>query len=556
MLRKPIALLAALTLALTGLSAQRIAYEWRGCMIDVSRHFFTVDFLKKQVDALSEAGINKLHLHLVDAGGWRLEIKQFPRLTEVGAWRTQAGWDEWWIGNDRQYASADTEGAYGGYYTQSEMRDLVTYAQARGVDVVPEIEMPGHSAEVMAAYPSLACNHTYEGQSDLCPGNLETRLFMQKVLDEVMDIFPSKYIHIGGDEADMNKWDDCTLCRRAKEQLGLKSNKELQDQFVAEMMQYVIDRGRTPIGWDEVLCDRLPRGSVIMVWRGIEKAVEAASLGYEVIMAPSNYCYLDYYQDDPTREPFAFGTYLPFEQTCALTDALIDSPHLIGVQGNLWTEFIDTPEHAEYMLYPRILAIGEIGRTAGQPGDYADLRRRIADQADRLRERGYHPFDLRAEKGHRPESLSDVQHLATGARVDYIKPWNPSYAAAAESTLTDGKRGDWNHNDNRWQGFKGDSCLDVVIDLGRPTKISRVKACFMQSDVAWIYLPASMEIAFSKNGKKFHTAWHKEQAKEPRRQLHFEEWGWEGRAKTRYIRLRASATSPDEWVFTDEVTVE
>lgn len=544
-----------LAVSVIGIKAQTNAYEWRGCMLDVSRHFFSADFLKKQVDVLSAYGINRFHLHLVDAGGWRLEIKQYPRLTEVGAWRTKQGWEEWWEAGDRQYASASTAGAYGGFYTQAQMRELVAYAAERGVEIVPEIEMPGHSAEVMAAYPELACNGNYHGQSDLCVSNPATIEFLQNVLREVMDIFPSAYIHIGGDEADMVEWSKCSLCSAEKERLGLKNNKELQDHFIRRMMQYVVDQGRKPIGWDDALCDNLPKGSVIMLWRGADKAREIVEKGYDLILTPSNYCYLDYYQDCPPCEPYAFGTYLPIEQTYRLTEALIPSNHLLGVQGNLWTELIETPEHVEYMLYPRMLAIAEIGQKGIEAPAFNIFREQAVREANRLREAGVNAFNLGHEKGHRPESKINVQHRGIGAKVEYIKPMHPAYSAAGETSLVDGKRGDWNHNDHRWQGFSGDSCLDIIIDLQHKQRISSVKMDFMQSDVAWIYLPKHLTISFSKDGKKFTEVWNRTQEKIHHRQLWFENWGWDGRQRTRYIRIQGSATSPDDWLFLDEVVI-
>ncbi|MBR1890007.1 MAG: family 20 glycosylhydrolase [Alloprevotella sp.] len=556
MFKKRIFTLMATCAFIVSLSAQSAAYEWRGCMIDVSRHFFSVDFLKKQIDAFQDIGINKLHLHLTDAAGWRLEIKRYPLLTSKAAWRTQEDWNKWWVNNDRRYASEFTPGAYGGYYTQEQMRDLVAYAADRGVEIVPEIEMPGHSEEVLATYPKLACNGIFDGQGDLCPSNDLTVQFMQNVLDEVMSIFPSPYIHIGGDEASMAAWEKCASCSQRKAELGIKSNQELQDHFVREMMQYVISKGRKPIAWDEALCEGLPKGSVIMVWRGLEKAQHAVDLGYDVILSPSAYCYLDYYQDAPIVEPYAFGTYLPLEQTYLLKDALIDSPHVLGVQGNLWTEFIPTGAHAEYMLYPRIIAIAEIGKAGKEIEPFKEFRFNTLHTLNQLSQNGYNTFDLRTEQGHRSESLVDIVNRASKGRVIYNQPMNETYPASGENALIDGKRGDWNHNDKRWQGFKGKNCLDVTVDLRKAIEISSVGMDFMQSDVAWIYLPSELTIALSADGKTYNEVANFKIVKRPSNRLFFQNLGWTGKQKARYIHIVASSPTPDDWIFLDEILVK
>ncbi len=270
----------------------RPAYEWRGAMLDVSRHFLSIDFLKRHIDILAGYKINRLHLHLTDAAGWRMEIKKYPRLTEFAAWRPQENWKDWWFG-ERLYAEEGSAGAYGGYYTQEELRGLVEYAAERGMMIVPEIEMPAHSEEVLTAYPELSCTHEPYRQSDFCPGNPATYEFLENVLLEVMDVFPSEYIHIGGDEAGKASWRSCPLCQRKMAELGLEDVDELQAHLVAHMGRFLAEHGRKLIGWDEILDETLTEGSTVMVWRGIEIAGKAARMGYDVVLSPGSHCYFD-----------------------------------------------------------------------------------------------------------------------------------------------------------------------------------------------------------------------------------------------------------------------
>lgn len=527
------------------------AYEWRGCMIDVSRHFFGVDVLKKQIDILSSYGINRLHLHLTDAGGWRFVLSGYPRLTELSAWRTESDWDKWWGEGDRRYLPEGTPGAYGGYYTEAELKALIAYANERGIMIVPEVEIPGHSEEVMAAYPELKCVGNDGAQADFCASNPACYKFIDHLIDEVVRIFPSDYIHIGGDEAGKTHWRTCSRCREMASRLGLKSTDELQDHIVSYAMRRVTAHGRKPVCWDDALCDSLPEGSIVMVWRDVKQVQRALEKGYDVIFSPSQYCYLDYAQDAPQSQPRSFGGYLPLKRVWEM-----ELPKgILGVQGNLWTEYVATPQHMEYMLYPRMLAIAEVGRLGDKRPPYEVFRAWALEQTEHLRRNNVNTFDLKHEQGDRPETLQPVVHKALGAKVIYHKPFYPSYNAGGEQALVDGLRGNWQHGDGRWQGFLGENCLDLTLDLGKTSTLQSIGMDFLQADVAGIYLPKELCIMASTDGKNFVEIFRKEHPKEPRTISFIEHWKWEGKIKARYLRVVGKAGSRGEWIFTDEIVV-
>ena len=545
-----------------GFIADYPRFEYRGVLIDISRHFRSVDFLKRQIDMMARLKMNRLHLHLTDAAGWRLEIESYPRLTSYAAWRTPHDWKGWWYG-DRQFVEEGTEGASGGYLTKEEARELLAYAADRYVTIIPEIEMPGHSDEVLAAYPELKCTNNPERQGDLCIGKEATFEMMQAILDEVIEIFPSEYIHIGGDEAGKGDWVQCEDCQRRMREEGLESVDELQSYMIHRIEEYLNARGRQIIGWDEILEGGLAPNATVMSWRGEEGGLMAAEAGHKVVMSPHGYCYIDAPQDAPYSQPESIGGYLPLEKVYSYDPAPKTmskdvSKYILGVQANLWAEFIVEDSHYEHMLWPRAIAVAEIGWSWPFNRDYADFRRRAVDIVDRMIEEGYTPFDLKNEIGNRPESLEDVDHLALGKSVTYLEPsryYAPKYAAAWDATLTDGKRGTWTYADERWQGFLGRGGVDVIIDLEKVTKIKSISADFMQICGPGVFMPCLVEIAISEDGENYTKIAEIEHEVVLDELPSFKSFGWEGSAKARYIRYKAHRSRYTGFLFVDEIVV-
>lgn len=371
-------------------------YAHRGLMIDESRSFKGKDFLKKQIDAMALLGLNTLHLHLTDAAGWRIEIKSHPELTRKAAWRIGRTYAEW-EKNGYPFSSQDDPKAYGGYYTQDELREIVSYAAQRFITIIPEIEMPGHSMEVNRTYPELAClDSTGRRRNwawDLCPGNEGVFRLLEDVLDEVMDIFPGKYIHIGGDEAVMKDWPVCVNCRKRMQEEGYTDVHQLQGYLVRRMVSYLADHGRRAIGWDEILETGVPQDAVIQSWRGSTGGKRASAAGHKVIMSPNSHCYFDYYQDLIKKEPLAVGELTSLHWVYTYDPG--EDPNILGLQANLWCEKVPTPEHAEYMLYPRLFAIAEIGWTpSSRHKDADEFRTRAKALLDVFKKLGYNSFDM------------------------------------------------------------------------------------------------------------------------------------------------------------------
>ena len=518
-------------------------FAWRGIMLDISRHFRDKDFILKQIDALSEVKLNVLHLHLTDAAGWRIEIKSHPELTAKTAWRVGDTWEEWDTTGQRY------EGTYGGYLSHDDVREIVAYAAAHQMTVVPEIEMPGHSAETVYAIPGVGCK---ADSDDLCPGKEATFRLLEDILTEVMDLFPSEFIHIGGDEAGKHDWHDCPDCRRRMQEEGLGSVEELQSYLVRRIETFLNAHGRRLIGWDEILEGGLSPNATVMSWRGTEGGLEAIRQGHDAVMTPGNRCYLDKVQDAPVREPKGFGGYLPLDSIYVYDPAAgipeAGRAHLLGVQGNLWHEMIPKPSHTEYIMYPRAFAIAEIGWSPVEAKDAADFRERAAAHAEALRERGYTTFKLEEEVGNRPASRVVENHLARGAKVTYAEPWNDRYPAARAATLTDGVLGGWSYGDGRWQGFQSD--VDVTIDLGRVQKVNYVTATFLADPGAWIWLPDRVSVEYSVDGKNFTLAGMLLNENPDGQYIPF---GTSVGEDARFIRYHAYRTK--EWLFVDEILI-
>lgn len=560
-------LLQLLTPSGTGYSVASVEIEdtprfaYRGFMLDVSRHFFSKEFVKKQIDALAFYKINRLHLHLTDAAGWRIEIRKYPLLTDFAAWRTEPNWKKWWNGG-REYVRFDEPGASGGYYTQKDICEILEYARQHYMTVIPEIEMPSHSEEVLAAYPQLSCSGEPYKNSDFCVGNEETFTFLENVLTEVMELFPSEYIHVGGDEAGKSAWKTCPKCQKRMKDEHLANVDELQSYLIHRIEKFLNNHGRRLLGWDEILQGGIAPNATVMSWRGEEGGIAAVTSGHHAIMTPGAYCYLDSYQDAPYSQPEAIGGYLPLKKVYAYdpvpASLTAEQAKLVyGVQGNLWVEYIPTPEHVEYMIYPRMLALAEVAWSAPERKSWPDFHTRALSAVADLQKKGYHPFDLSKEIGSRPESLQPVSHLALGKKVTYNSSYSPHYPAQGNTALTDGIRGDWTYGDGSWQGFISDNRLDVTIDMEKETPIHSVTAAFMQVVGAEVFLPETVIISISDDGINFTELQkqHFEVSKET--PIRFTDISWQGEAKGRYVRYQAQAGSEfGGWIFTDEIIVK
>ncbi|MCM1111038.1 MAG: family 20 glycosylhydrolase [Clostridium sp.] len=537
---------------------------YRGMMLDVSRNFRSKEFIKKQLDAMARLKLNNLHFHLTDGAGWRLEIDRYPRLTEFAAWRpadTWTGWNE--AGN--KYVEQTDPMANGGFYTKDDIREILQYAADRYINVIPEIEMPSHSEEVLAAYPELSCTHREYGESDFCPGNEKTFEFLENVLTEVMELFPSELIHIGGDEAPKRAWRDCELCQKRMAEEGIEDVDGLQSYLIHRIERFLNDNGRSMLGWDEIMEGGLAPNATVMSWRGTAGGEKAAAAGHNVVMTPGRYCYLDGYQDAPPTQPLAIGGYLPLELAYSYEPvpeslAGTENEHYIfGLQGNLFTEYVPTDSHAEYMLYPRMYAIAERAWSPKERRDYPEFRRRAVALSKQMTADGYTVFDLENEVGNRPEVLAGTdRHLAFGKKVIYNHPAWSNYPANGEKTLVDGLHGGWNYNDARWQGFVGPGTqrMDVTIDLGEPTDLTSVTADFMQLCGPGVWMPAEVTVALSDDGETFRTVGRQTHKVEHTDNVSFINFGWHGNDRARYIRFVAEA-DPDAGgcLFTDEIVV-
>ncbi len=539
-------------------------FAYRGAHIDVSRHFFSLDFLKKQIDMMAHYKLNYFHWHLTDGPGWRIEIKKYPELTNIAAWRTHSLWKEWWA-SARKYANESAPNAYGGYYTQEEARELVEYASKRHITIIPEIEMPGHSEEVLAVYPHLSCTEKPYTSSEFCIGNEKTFVFLENVLSEIIDIFPSTHIHIGGDEASKEHWKKCRKCQERIKNEGLKDEAELQSYLIRRIEQYLHSKGRMLIGWDEILEGGLEKSAIVMNWRSENIGIEAAQAGHKVILTPGKYTYFNGYQASPDKEPEAMGSFLPLENVYAynpVPDSLSAEyiGNIWGVQSCLWAEYIPTEDLAEYMLYPRLLALAEVAWTNPQNKSWESFKRRVNLSIPILQQKGYNTFTLSKEPNvfmendsvnkaisvtltseiypveiryttdgsavtsksllyENPILVRDSTklktqlfrngkplgealekrvdyHKAIGKQIEYLNPYNRYYPASGEKSLIDGLFGGISYGDGFWQGFIKTG-FDVIIDLGETDLLRHTRINFLQNGSVEIWLPKDITISLS-----------------------------------------------------------
>ena len=383
-------------------------YQWRGLMLDVSRHFFPKEYILKTLDRMAMLKLNTFHFHLVDNEGWRIEIKKYPKLTEVGAWRVDQEdklWDERTPNPANAFANpATAPKKYGGFYTQEDIKEIVAYASARGITVIPEIEMPAHAMSAIAAYPELSCHKRPIGVpsgavwpiTDIyCAGQEETFAFIEEVLTEVLALFPSQYIHVGGDEATHTEWEHCPKCQLRMKEHQLKNVHQLQSYFIRRIDDFLTSKGRTLVGWDEIMDGGLAKNAVVMNWRGIEVGKKALAQGNPIVLTSD--CYIDNYQGLPDYEPQANGGYLPLKKLYnynlekeVLSDASVEKSKVLGTQANLWAEHVGSTEHSEYMLFPRLLALAEISWTNDKLKDWDSFMRRTQHFMQRMDVMGIH----------------------------------------------------------------------------------------------------------------------------------------------------------------------
>jgi hexosaminidase len=597
-------------------------FQYRGLHLDVSRHFFTKEEVYKLIDAMSAYKLNTLHLHLTDAGGWRYQSDAYPNLTKETAYRTESDWRKWWDGKERKYLPEGTDGAYGGYYTKDDLKDIVKYASEKHINVIPEVEFPGHSNEVLVAYPELSCSNQPYKNGDFCIGNPATFEFMDTILDELIEIFPSEYIHIGGDEAGKDAWKTCKKCQSLMRKEGLKDVDELQSYMIHHADSFLVSRGRKMIGWDEIMEGGLSPDATVMSWRGEEAGISAANMGHDVVMTPGKYMYFDFYQADPTTQPYAIGGYTPIKKVYSYNPAPDTlSPevkkHILGLQANTWTEYIPTESHLEYMMFPRALAVAEIGWTSQEKRDWESFKQRVNKNIPVLQSMGLNPFTLSDElevtmnvdttnksinvyldaerypaeiryttDGTTPTALStlyndritvkdsadivaaifrdgQLQGEPTKKSVDYHKgigkfiSFNSKlysgYMAGGENALIDGYRGGLTYLDGRWQGYLDD--LDCVIDMGEETDINEVSSRFMQLIGPGVYQPSEVELLLSSDGETYQSVGVvPTEVAIDNSDLAFQEYAFTGDWKARYVRLKAKRPNKG-FIFVDEIVI-
>lgn len=534
-------------------------YSDRGVMLDVSRHFFSKEFVKKQIRQIAALKMNRLHLHLTDGAGWRIEIKKYPRLTQMAAWRPAQNWKEWGKLGSR-YSEEGAADAFGGYYTQADIRELVAYARAHFITLVPEVEMPSHSEETLAAYPELSCSGEPYVNADFCPGNEQVYTFWRDVLAEVVELFPGTEIHIGGDEAGKQAWKTCPKCQATMKAHNLADVNALQTHFAERISSIAAELGATIVGWDDLMIGGAPKGSTVQIWGDVSKAQRAVRDGHRVILSPGNYLYLDKYQDFPLSQPEAIGGYLPLDDVYAF-GAVLDTlqfahPEMVrGVEACLWTEYVPTEQRVEAMLYPRLFALSEVGWS--RSGDAADFRRRAEVMNHRLEGKGYTPFSLDTEVGQRAEYKTPVEAISVGKPVIYNIPYSKAYVAGGDGALTDGKCGGWTYSDRRWQGFIDKGRFDVTIDLLSSQAIKSVSLDFLQVAGAQVYLPATVEVLISDDGKEYRSLHAAKWNVDKELPFKIDRYAWNGNANARFVRVKANCDSQiGGWIFTDEVIVK
>lgn len=590
-------------------------FPWRGMLLDCCRHFMEKDFVLRYIDLLAYHKMNRFHWHLTEDQGWRIEIKQFPALTEIGAWRTE-----------------EDGSRYGGFYTQDEIREVVAYAKSRFIEVVPEVELPGHALAALAAFPEFSCtggpfevgNHWGVLKDIFCAGNDKTFEFLEKVYYEVFQLFPFEYVHVGGDEAPKYRWENCPKCQKRIKDEGLKDEHELQAYFISRMEKYINTNGRKLIGWDEILEGGLVASATVQSWRGFDGAKEAAQQGNDAIVSPTSYAYFDYPIETTdlkqvySFEPIPAGLEEEFQK------------HIIGGECNMWTERAPQ-EEIDDRMFPRILAMCEVLWTNKEQRSYPDFHARVQDHYKRLANLGvkygfestavsvvseyntesksytvqlisgqqgftiFYTLDgseptIQSAKYENPININKstelkvmaargedgptkiiVQkykiHQATGKNVELEFPFSPNYDGTIPNALTDGLCGTENFRDGKWQGFHGND-LVAVVDLGEAKEISKVTIGCLQSQLSWIFMPTAITVLASEDGTTYNElASLSPNVDQKRSDTFVMEFTLEfAKTQARFVKVvgknisknptwHDAAGSPS-WLFADEIAVE
>lgn len=589
------------------------AFVHRGMLLDVCRHFFEVDVVKDYIDLLAFYKMNTMHWHLTEDQGWRIAIDAYPKLTEIGAWRTE-----------------EDGSRYGGFYTKEQIREVVDYARQRHIRVIPEIELPGHAQAALAAYPQFSCTGgPIEVANDwgvfkeiYCAGNDSTFVFLKALLTEVMELFPSPFIHIGGDEAPKFRWENCEKCQRRIAEKGLDDEHELQSWFIGEIAEFLNENGRTLIGWDEILEGGLAPGAVVQSWRGTEGGIAAAQSGQYAIMSPTSHCYFDYHLRAIDLEKVYNFNPIPEE--------LEESKHyfILGGECNLWTEHIPNRKTLDRQTFPRILAMSEVLWTAPETRNYEQFRWRVQKHYPLLQQRDVQygaeqmPFasstrwsgdslwlilesqqeglvlqvqedgDERptrfaeprlAEPGETriftvqpelddnpvgtPDKISLRAHKGLGAKVNYQNSYSSYYTAGGDSALVDGFIGSSNFRDGRWQAFSGKNAK-LIIDLGSEKELRYLAVNAHQYNNAWIFLPEEVLFFAGNDTTSFTAVGRARPVNEPKERGQFnEKLGVNFEPLTaRYVKVIAKnigtvppwheAAGSEAWIFLDEIVIE
>ena len=588
------------------------AFSHRGMLMDCCRHFFEISTIKKYIDLLALYKMNTLHWHLTEDQGWRIEIEQYPKLTEIGAYRK------------------DSTGLYGGFYTKNEIKDIVEYAKERHINIIPEIELPGHAQAALAAYPELSCKgHDIEVANDwgvfkeiYCAGNDSVFLFLENVLTEIIELFPSKFIHIGGDEAPKFRWEHCSKCQNRIQKEGLKDEHELQSYFIKRIAKFLDSKGKTLIGWDEILEGGLADGAVVQSWRGMDGGIEAAKHGNSVIMSPTSHAYFDYdIKTTDLKKVYSFDP-IPAELNNK------EKEMIIGGECNLWSEHIPDEKELDAKAFPRLLAMAEIlwtypaiknetdffNRVSSQysileqlnvnyglevlpskinvelkkdsviivakPGnkdlklkycwnddtdfiDFKNSNSTVLDRSGRLKVQAY---KKNKEYGS-PSNQVFKTHNAIGKKINFTYPYSDYYPANKEYALSDSKLGSLDFRDGNWQGFWG-SDLECTIDLGKSIKINSISANFYQYNNSWIFFPTDFQAWGSNDNVNWTSIGKSKNMVNPEKRGKLIQTLSIDHVKNnyRYVKINAKnikkvpdwheAAGSDAWIFVDEIIIE